>query len=113
MALGPADVKRLLRLAHLELPRVPDKNGGFTEPERSLVNEAELLRLSQELEQILGHVEELKTVDTSQVEPTAHGVALPTLFREDTAAPGLDPERALAQAPARVGQSFSVPKIVE
>ncbi len=113
MALGPAEVRRLLRLAHLELPRIADGKGGFTEPERNLVSDPELGRLAQELEQILAHVEELKLVDTSGVEATSHGVALPTAWRADEAAPGLDEERALGGAPARVGRSFSVPKIVE
>ncbi|MBK6685618.1 MAG: Asp-tRNA(Asn)/Glu-tRNA(Gln) amidotransferase subunit GatC [Deltaproteobacteria bacterium] len=113
MALGPAEVRRLLRLAHLELPRVADGQGGFTEPERSLVTEAELTRLAQELEQILAHVEELKLVDTTGVEATSHGVALPTAWRADVAGPALEEERALGGAPARVGQAFSVPKIVE
>lgn len=113
MALGPADVRRLLRLAHLELPRVADGRGGFTEPERNLVSDQELGRLALELEQILAHVEELKLLDTDHVEPTSHGVALPTAWRTDEAQPGLDEERALGGAPARVGRSFSVPKIVE
>ena len=55
----------------------------------------------------------LSQVDTTDVEPTAHAVPLPTPLREDRAAAPLDPELAVANAPQREGSAFVVPKVIE
>jgi aspartyl-tRNA(Asn)/glutamyl-tRNA(Gln) amidotransferase subunit C len=113
MAIGPTEVRRLLRLAHLELPKVADREGRLVEPEDHLVSDAELATLAQELDQILARVEELKSVDVEGIEPTSHAIALPSRTRPDEIGAVLGPERVLAAAPARVGDAFVVPKIVE
>jgi aspartyl-tRNA(Asn)/glutamyl-tRNA(Gln) amidotransferase subunit C len=88
-------VRYVARLAHLSL----------TEPEVD--------RLAHDLTAILDYVRQLEEVDTSAVEPTAHAVPLATEFREDAARPGIGLERALANAPERLGDGFGVPKIIE
>lgn len=67
----------------------------------------------QQLETIVRYVEKIGQLDVSGIEPTLHGQALVNVFREDTVVPSFDRERALANAPARNGFEFKLPKIVE
>ncbi|MGQ0503833.1 MAG: Asp-tRNA(Asn)/Glu-tRNA(Gln) amidotransferase subunit GatC [Myxococcaceae bacterium] len=66
-----------------------------------------------QLSAILGAVDQLKGLDTSNVEPTSHAVLAASLLRPDAVAPSLPTEKGLANAPARSGTSFAVPKILE
>ena len=52
-------------------------------------------------------------VDVEGIEPMMHGKALVNAFREDVVRPSMSREAALANAPARVGDEFLLPKIVE
>ena len=113
MAIDEAEVRRIARLAHLEYPRVRDRDGRWVEPEEHLIDDATLKKLAADVTQILEHVKELEQLDVSSVEPTSHGVPLPPLMRPDEAEEGIDPERLLEGAPARAGDAVSVPKIVE
>lgn len=70
-------------------------------------------RYRHQLSAILEAMEQLKAVNTDQVEPTSHAIAVEGMLREDVVVPSIDPEKALANAPARVGTSFAVPKIIE
>ena len=70
-------------------------------------------RMASELDQILEYAQLLSQVDTTNVEPTAHPIPLPTPLREDRAVPPLDPELAVANAPEREGSAFVVPKVIE
>jgi len=75
--------------------------------------DAELDRVALELGAILGYAETLGRVDTQGVEPTFHVVPLATPLREDRAAPPMDPELAVANAPERDGTAFVVPKVID
>ncbi|MBP5285059.1 MAG: Asp-tRNA(Asn)/Glu-tRNA(Gln) amidotransferase subunit GatC [Kiritimatiellae bacterium] len=66
-----------------------------------------------QLERIVEYVEKISSVDVSGVEATMHGRRLANAFREDVVRPSLDREKALANAPARTGDEFLLPKIVE
>lgn len=66
-----------------------------------------------QLEGIVKYVEKISEVDVEGVEPMMHGRPLVNAFREDVVRPSLDREAALANAPARVGDEFLLPKIVE
>lgn len=112
MGISKEEVRRVARLAHLEYPRV-QQDGVWVEPEHHLIQGPELARLAEELGKILDHVRELEQVDTSGVEPTLHGVPLPTRFRDDLPVPTPGAERLLAAAPERIGDGVAVPKIVE
>lgn len=74
---------------------------------------AEVERMTADIEAILGYVAKLEALDTTGIEPTTHAVPLATPLREDRAAPALDPERALANAPERDGTAFVVPKVLD
>ncbi len=89
------DVRYIARLARLEL------------------DEDELALYGSQLDNILSYMEKLKELDVSGVEPTMHGHGRVNAFREDVVRPSADKEAILANAPARTGDEFSLPKIVE
>lgn len=66
-----------------------------------------------QLESIVKYVEKISEVDVAGVEPMMHGRPLVNAFREDVVRPSLDREKALGNAPKRVGDEFLLPKIVE
>ncbi|MEW6352370.1 MAG: Asp-tRNA(Asn)/Glu-tRNA(Gln) amidotransferase subunit GatC [Thermodesulfobacteriota bacterium] len=66
-----------------------------------------------QLDDILKYMDMLAEVDTDNVEPMAGPVELYTPLREDEVKPSLPVEDALANAPARTGTSFRVPKVIE
>ena len=70
-------------------------------------------RYAGQLSAVLEAVALLEELDVSGVEPTSHATLTSSLLREDVTRPSLPPEKALANAPARVGTSFAVPKILE
>jgi aspartyl-tRNA(Asn)/glutamyl-tRNA(Gln) amidotransferase subunit C len=70
-------------------------------------------RMTADIEAILGYVAKLEALDTAGIEPTTHAVPLATPLRDDRAVPPLDPELALANAPARDGFAFVVPKVLD
>jgi aspartyl-tRNA(Asn)/glutamyl-tRNA(Gln) amidotransferase subunit C len=69
--------------------------------------------LAHDLDAILTYVALLDEVDTSQVEPTSHAVAVESSLRDDAVVPSLDRELALSAAPAAREGGFSVPKVLE
>ncbi|HZR82641.1 MAG TPA: Asp-tRNA(Asn)/Glu-tRNA(Gln) amidotransferase subunit GatC [Candidatus Binatia bacterium] len=73
--------------------------------------EAESLR--RDLDSILGYVAKLDSLDTRDVEATAHVVDLPTPLRDDVAANPEVPEDMVRNAPDRDRTFLRVPKIIE
>lgn len=78
----------------------------------ALTPEEEQLYQTQ-LSAILEAVEQLRALDTTHVEPTSHATLGEALLREDEPRQTVEVEKLLRNAPARVGTSFSVPKILE
>jgi aspartyl-tRNA(Asn)/glutamyl-tRNA(Gln) amidotransferase subunit C len=70
-------------------------------------------KLGAQLGHIIGFVEQLKAVDVSHVEPTAHAVPTVNVTRPDEIRPSLPHAEALRNAPKQSGGLFVVPKIVE
>ena len=93
--ISPEQVEHVARLARLAL-----------QPE-------EKQRLTEQLNAILTYMEQLNTVPTDGVEPTAHVLDLVNVFREDSVRKTLSAEAALANAPEVAQQYFVVPRIVE
>lgn len=77
------------------------------------LSDSEKALFQSQLEDIVKYVEKIKSVDVDGVPPTMHGRPLVNAFREDVVRPSLDREVALANAPARTGDEFMLPKIVE
>lgn len=80
---------------------------------RLYVSETEKDAFAKQLSQILTHVEKLNQYDTKGVEPTSTVLGQVNVFREDVVRPSLPVEKALANAPEREADGFSVPKIIE
>jgi len=77
------------------------------------LTEEELERLRAQLDAILAYVDKLRELDVEGVEPTSHAVPLVDVMRDDSLAPCLPQEAALANAPDRDGEFFRVPRIIE
>ena len=73
----------------------------------------ELELFTGQLNAIVGFVEQLGELDTSGVEPLAHGVEVRNVFRDDAVGPSLPREKALANAPKRNAEGFLVPAVLE
>ena len=95
MAGSKIDVAYVANLARLEL----------TEEEKAV--------FQPQLETIVKYVEKISAVNVDGVEPMMHGRPLVNAFREDVVRPSMEREVALRNAPARVGNEFLLPKIVE
>ena len=80
---------------------------------RLRLSDAEAQAMTRDLEAILSYVEQLEGVDTSEVAPTAHVIPLATPLRPDQPEGDLDPVLAVANAPAREGTAFAVPKVLD
>ena len=77
------------------------------------LSDAEKAMFQPQLENNVKYVEKISEVDVDGIEPMMHGRELVNAFREDEVRPSMDREAAIANAPARVGEEFLLPKIVE
>ncbi len=89
------DIDHVARLARVAL--TPEEKTTFT----------------QQLGDVLHHIEQLSRVDVTGVEPSAHAFAVNNVWQEDGVRPGLAVEAALRNAPAQRENMFAVPKVVE
>lgn len=80
---------------------------------RIALTPAEKQTFSQQLGDVLHHIEQLSKVDVSGIEPTAHAFAVHNVWADDVARPGLPVDAALRNAPAQRDQMIVVPKVVE
>jgi aspartyl-tRNA(Asn)/glutamyl-tRNA(Gln) amidotransferase subunit C len=80
---------------------------------RIRVPESDLDGLAGELSTILGWVEQLGEVDTSQVEPMSSVVKVDLPRRKDEVTDGNCRDKVLANAPEPAHGFFTVPKVVE
>jgi aspartyl-tRNA(Asn)/glutamyl-tRNA(Gln) amidotransferase subunit C len=79
---------------------------------RIALSEADVARFGSQLSAILGYFDKLKELDTDGVEPMAHALEFHNVLAEDRLGQSLTPEQALANAPARAGDLFKVPKVI-
>jgi aspartyl-tRNA(Asn)/glutamyl-tRNA(Gln) amidotransferase subunit C len=95
MSLSLADVKKVAKLARLDLP------------------DAELATMADQLNRILGYVDQLSSVNTDGIEPLAHPLPLSNVFRDDVPVPSLPVDAALQNAPNRLADFFGVPAVFD
>jgi aspartyl-tRNA(Asn)/glutamyl-tRNA(Gln) amidotransferase subunit C len=88
-------VRHVARLARLELS--PEDEG----------------QLLADLSEMLTYVDKLNQLDTANVEPTAQVGEAGTPMREDEVTNPPAADEMLRNAPARTGNFFKVPKIIE
>jgi len=80
------------------------------------LSDEEVQRMSQDLGQILTHIEQLNELDTSSVEPMAqvlYSADETATLREDVPHTPLSNEEALANASSSGVGYFKVPKVIE
>ena len=70
-------------------------------------------RMAGQLEQIIGYMDTLNTLDTDGVEPVSHIFPVKNVLREDEVHPSFDRDALLTNAPAVEDGAFLVPKAVE
>lgn len=98
MKITEQEVRRVAELSRLEL------------------SEAEQKRMTHDLDEILVHMDKLRELDTSVVEPMAQvlfpGAEHSTLRADEPHEP-LRHEEAMANAPAAASGHFKVPRVIE
>ena len=77
------------------------------------INEKEETKLIEELNNILGWVDELKKVDTEQIEPMLSVFNESMIMRKDEVSSETSDELVLKNAPESKSGFFVVPKVVE
>ena len=80
---------------------------------RLKVSEGELDSLVNDLSAILGYVQVLDEVDTTDVAPMVHAVELHNVLRSDVIVDSLPRTEALSNAPRSDGSYFLVPAIID
>ena len=77
------------------------------------INEKEETKLIEELNNILGWVDELKKVDTEKIEPMLSVFNESMVMRKDEVSSEISNELVLKNAPESKSGFFVVPKVVE
>ena len=78
------------------------------------LTEEEAARYQEQMDKILGYVEQLNQIDVEGIEPTAHAAAVFDVIREDAATgTSIDREKVLANAPATALDQIKMPKVIE
>jgi aspartyl-tRNA(Asn)/glutamyl-tRNA(Gln) amidotransferase subunit C len=80
---------------------------------RIRVEDSELPALQDELNGILGWIEQLNEVNVDGVEPLTGAARMALKMRDDVVSDGGYPEKVLGNAPDRAGDYYAVPKVVE
>jgi aspartyl-tRNA(Asn)/glutamyl-tRNA(Gln) amidotransferase subunit C len=70
-------------------------------------------RMRGQLDAILGYIDQLQRIDTTDVPPTSHVLPLANVMREDEVRPSYPVDAMLANAPDPDGDLFRVPRILE
>ncbi len=73
----------------------------------------EASHIQDQIQSILGYVAQLSSVNTDNVEPTAHPIPFSNVWEPDAPKAPYSPEQAMANAPEHQDNQFSVPKVVE
>jgi len=88
-------VKKVAKLARLDL------------------TDAETIEFSDQLSDILEYVQKMNELDTTDVEPLAHCLAVHNCLRPDSAKASLGTDVVLKNAPQQDEDFFKVPKILD
>lgn len=76
------------------------------------LSDKEVETFGSQLSNILKYMEKLAELDTLDIVPTSHVIALSSVMREDLESPSLKIEEALKNAPDRTENFYRVPKII-
>ena len=95
MAVSANDIRWVAHLARLEFA------------------EAELEHFTEQFNEILKYVDQLKSVKTDGIDPLAHALPIHNVFRDDVVTESLTRDEALANAPDRRNEFYGVPAVLE
>jgi len=76
------------------------------------LSEEEEQKFTLELNTILGYMEKLNSIDTSDVEPLSYPIDGMNVFREDEIKKSVERDEVLKNAPSKTDEYFKVPKIL-
>jgi aspartyl-tRNA(Asn)/glutamyl-tRNA(Gln) amidotransferase subunit C len=79
---------------------------------RLTVSDDELDTFTGQLAAVLEHAEDVASLDTEGVPPTAHPLPLENVLRDDVPRPSLDRAEVLAAAPSVEDDRFRVPPVL-
>ena len=88
------EVKKVAQLARLEL------------------NESEIQKHAEQLENILGYIKQLEKIDTENIPCTTRAIEVVNVLRKDEKKNYENSEEILDLAPSRENKFFKVPKII-
>ncbi len=94
MSVTIKEVEHIAKLAKLE----------FSETEKE--------KFTHQFNDILKYMEQLNSVDTTNVEPLSQVTELNNVFREDVVKPSISTEEALKNASDKTDEHFKVPKVI-
>ena len=94
MSLSEQDVRHVAMLARLAL------------------TDAEVEAMRDDLNSILGHIDEIQRLDLQSVAPMAHATQVVNVTREDIAKASFAQDVAISNAPQSEGGAFVIPQIV-
>ena len=77
------------------------------------IRDDEVDDVMSQLDKFLTYVDNLKSVDTSNIEPTTYALPMQNVFRADVVKPSLPRDAALSNAPLREDGYFKVPRVLE
>ena len=80
---------------------------------RITLSDKEVKKYSEQLAKIVGYVEQLNEIDTSNVEPLSHVQEVVNSFRDDVVKESLDIDEVLKNAPETEGNFFKVPGVIK
>lgn len=94
MSLSRAEVEKVSLLGRLQL------------------TPAELDLMTTQLSAVVGYIEQLKELNTDEVEPMAHAVPTSNVFRDDVVQPSAGRATILSNAPHADGEFYLVPAVL-
>ena len=93
MSLSEHDVRHVAMLARLAL------------------TDSEVEAMRDDLNSILGHIDEIQHLDLEGVEPMAHAITVTNVTREDVVVAPLSQDEAISNAPQAENGAFVIPAI--
>jgi aspartyl-tRNA(Asn)/glutamyl-tRNA(Gln) amidotransferase subunit C len=93
MSLSEHDVRHVAMLARLAL------------------TDSEVEAMRDDLNSILGHIDEIQRLDLADVTPMAHATAVTNVTRDDVVVPSLSQDAAISNAPQSENGAFVIPAI--
>ena len=75
--------------------------------------DVEKIALKSDLEKMIGFIDQLQKIDTTNIEPLLHISDAINVLREDKLSGSISKENALLNAPSKDEHFFKVPKVIK